>query len=450
MSSMTRREFIAATAAVAAPPTPRPNVLFIMSDEHSPHAARWMGNRIIQTPALDSLAAQGVSFTSAYCQNPICVPSRASFVTGRMPSNVGVFGNDGGLVAASPTLADVFRKAGYKTAWFGKTHWGGNPRFEIQPGRDAGAREGHETGRSRLPQDAKLTSEPVADEVDSLAQRQVIDFLSSHKDQPFFAGVSFIKPHFPFIVQEEYYRRYKDIVDLPPVTPKMVEELPRMSKAEREKYGFASLTPDQIRKARAVYFGMVTFIDDLAGGILKHVDRLGLRRNTIILYTSDHGELAGEHGLWYKNSFYEASVRIPHIWSFPARLPKSRTVSAPTMNMDIFPTLCDLCGLEKPSTLEGSTLLPLIDGQDTGAGRYALSENFRGGWASRMIRMGKWKYCYHHNDIEQLFDLEADPGEIANLISHPAHAKLAAELKGRALAGWNLDGFLNRKRGRKG
>jgi arylsulfatase A-like enzyme len=160
--------------------------------------------------------------------------------------------------------------------------------------------------------------------------------------------------------------------------------------------------------------------------------------------------LAGEHGLWYKNSFYEASARIPHIWSFPGRLPKGRTISAPTMNMDIFPTLCDLCGLEQPAALEGASLLPLVDGKDKGSGRYALSENFRGGWASRMIRSGKWKHCYFHKDREQLFDVEADPAETVNLAAHPQHRQLAAELKGRALAGWNSEGFLNRKRGRKG
>lgn len=449
MALQSRREFAAMAAGLAAPQLQRPNVLFLMSDEHSPHAARWMGNPIIQTPALDGLASEGVSFTSAYCQNPICVPSRASFVTGRMPSNVGVFGNDGGLAPEATTLADVFRNSGYTTAWFGKTHWGGNPRFEIQPGRNAGARDGHETGRSRLPQDAKITSEPVADEVDALAQRQAIEFLGGIRDKPFFAGVSFIKPHFPFIVQDEYYRRYKDAIDVPRVSTEMIADLPKMSKAERDKYGFASLTQDQIKKARAVYFGMVSFIDDMIAGILKEVDRLGLRKNTIILYTSDHGELAGEHGLWYKNSFYEASARIPHIWSYPARLPRSRKVAAPVMNMDIFPTLCDLCGIAKPSTLEGASLLPLMEGSESGANRYALSENFRGGWAGRMIRAGKWKYCYHHGDVEQLFDLESDPGETVNLASRPEHNARKADLKRRALEGWKLESFLNRRRNRK-
>jgi choline-sulfatase len=438
MQLITRREFMAAGAAAPLAAAERPNVLFLMSDEHSPHVAGWMGNRIVQTPALDRLAAQGVAFTAAYCQNPICVPSRASFVTGRMASNVGVFDNSGGLDRSAVTLADVFGKSGYTTAWFGKTHWGGNPRFQIQPGRDGGARDGHEEGRSRLPQDAIITKQPVSAEVDTLAQQQTLQFLREQKGKPFFCGVSFIKPHFPFIVQEEYYRRYKDIIDVPEVTPRMIEDLPRLSRAEREKYGFASLTREQIAKARAVYYGMVTFIDDLVGGILKQLDQQGLRRNTIVLYTADHGELAGEHGLWYKNSFYEGSVRIPHIWSIPGRK-GGRKVSVPTMNMDIFPTLCDLCGVEKPGELEGSSLLPLLDGKDDGRQRHALSENYRGGEAARMIRRGQWKYCYFHNDREQLFDLAADPGEVVNLAGKPEHQALQEDLKKLALASWKME-----------
>jgi choline-sulfatase len=444
-----RREFLlSSTAAVTAPAARRPNVLFLMSDEHSPHAAGWLGNRIVRTPALDSLAAAGVTFGSAYCQNPICVPSRASFATGRMPSNVGVFGNDGGLRPDAVTLADVFREAGYTTAWFGKTHWGGNPRFQIQPGRDAGAKDPEGGPRSRLPEDARVSSLPLSAEVDTLAQQQTISFLKEHGGKPFFAGCSFIKPHFPFLVQDKYYQLYKDIVDVPEVTQEMLDELPQVSRLEREKYGFARLTPEQIRKARAIYFGMVTYIDELLGGILRTVDDLGLRRNTIILYTADHGELAGEHGLWYKNSFYEASVRVPHVWSFPGTLPAGRTLDSPVMNMEIFPTLCGLCGLKPPPGLEGRSWLPLLDGKEDGSQRRALSENFRAGWASRMIRAGRWKYCYFHDDREQLFDLVNDPREVRNVVSRPEHRDLVASLKRQALEGWNREEYFSRS-GRK-
>jgi choline-sulfatase len=451
MSQLNRREMIFSSAAAFAQGGRKrpPNVLFLMSDEHSPHAAGWMGNRDIRTPALDSLAKSGVAFDAAYCQNPICVPSRASFLTGRMPSNVGVYANGGGLHADAVTLADVFKKAGYTTAWFGKTHWGGDSRFEIQPGGNDGAKK-EDGGRSRLPEDAKVTDRPVSEEGDTLAQQQTIQFLKEHRDKPFFVGTSFIKPHFPFLVQEQYYQLYRELGGIPNVTPEMLADLPKYSKAERESYGFAGLSAEQIRKARAIYFGMVTYVDELFGGILKTVDELGLRENTVILYTADHGELAGEHGLWYKNSFYEAGVRIPHIWSFPARLPKGKTISAPVMNMDIFPTLCELCGLTPPAGLEGHSLMPLIEGKENGEQRVAISENFRGGAAARMLRTSRWKYCYTHEDKEHLFDMRNDQGEIHNLAARPEHRELVASMRKRALEGWRYQEFVGRTKKKQG
>lgn len=431
------------------------NVLFLMSDEHSPHAAGCLGNRIVKTPAIDSLAREGALFTAAYCQNPICVPSRASFVTGRMPSNVGVFGNDGGLRGDVVTMADVFKQAGYSAAWFGKTHWGGDPRFYSPRPREAAEelaqrRAGKETERSRLPKDATVADWPATAEGDTITKEQALRFLKESRDRPFFAGVSFVKPHFPFVVQEEYYRMYRDSVDIPRVTAKMIEELPEVSKRERETYGFASVTESQMRKARAIYYGMVTYIDDQLRDILRTLDELGLREKTIILYTADHGELAGEHGLWYKNSFYEAGAGIPFIWSFPKAIPKGVRIGAPVMNMDIFPTLCDLCGLTKPVGLEGRSLLPLMKGQEDGRDRHALAESFRGGFASRMIRTDRWKYCYFHEDREQLFDVRNDPAEERNLAGSAAHRTEMASLKARALKGWNRDGFFEKKKGQAG
>jgi len=415
-----------------------------MSDEHSPHAAGFLGSRMVKTPALDALARSGTAFGAAYCQNPICVPSRASFVTGRMASNVGVFGNDGSLDPKVTTMADVFNEAGYKTAWFGKTHWGGNPRFQTGSGKNtqeaARRRGGKELEIGRLPEEATVAPWPVSAEVDTITKEEAVDFLKQNRNRPFFAGVSFVKPHFPFIVQEQYYRMYKDIADVPRVTQKMLDDLPLVSKQEREKYGFAKLTSEQIRKARAVYFGMVSYIDDLAGEILKTVDQLGLRNNTIILYTADHGELAGEHGLWYKNSFYEAAVRVPFVWSFPPAIPRGKMIHAPVMNMDIFPTLCELCGLTKPEGLEGRSLLPLMTGAEDGGSRYALSENYRNRSASRMIRTPQWKYCYFDQDREQLFDMRADREEENNLAGRPEHRELMASLRARALEGWRRQG----------
>jgi choline-sulfatase len=450
---MNRRQLIRTLAGASAahitsgakPSTPQLknqfNVLFLMSDEHSPHAVGCLGNRIVKTPAIDSLANRGTAFTAAYTQNPICVPSRASFVTGRMPSNVGVFGNDGGLDESVTTMADVFKRAGYVAGWMGKTHWGGDPRFDT-PKRSEAAREAttRRSEHSRLPETAEVVDWPVEEEFDTITRHQALRFLEENRAKRFFAGVSFKKPHFPFLVQEPYYRMYKDSVDAPRVTQKLIDELPLVSQGERKTYGFAKLTEAQIKKARAVYYGMVTYIDDQIKDILKKVEK------TIILYIADHGEMGGEHGLWYKNSFYEASARIPFVWSFPKAIPQGVKIDTPVMNMDVFPTLCDLCGLEKPAGLEGRSLIPLIKGSEDGKNRYALSENFRASWAGRMIRVDRWKYCYFHEDREQLFDLGNDPGEIVNLVGKPEHKDLVASLKSRALRGWHLERFFEKKK----
>lgn len=452
-NSITRRDLLkgmayatAGTAALSGKPEDGFNILFLMSDEHSPHAAGWLGNGVVKTPALDGLARQGTAFRSAYCQNPICVPSRASFLTGKMPSEVGVTGNDGGLVNNVPTLATVFRKAGYVTNWMGKTHWGGESGFDTPHGSDSEASPWKKM--SRLPEAAQIATWPASAEGDTATKNYALRFLEENRGKRFFAGVSFRKPHFPFAVQQEFFRMYEGRVSAPRVTQRMIEELPLLSKHERENYGFAKLTEAQIRKAREIYYGMVTYIDSLVGEVLKKVDELGLRENTIILYTADHGEMAGEHGLWYKNSFYEGSAHVPHIWSFPRAIPKGAGIDAPVMNMDIFPTLCDLCGVKKPEGLEGRSLLPLIKGTEDGRDRYAMSENFRAGFAGRMMRQGQWKYCYYHKDREQLFDLKNDPEEAVNLIDRSEHKELVAGIKARLLRGWDPEGLMRRKKAR--
>ncbi len=452
-NSITRRGFVQTLAAAPALAAPAQgyNILFLMSDEHSPHAAGWLGNKIVRTPAIDSLARSGAAFRASYCQNPVCVPSRASFLTSRMASDVGVFGNDGGLVDSVPKMGSVFRAAGYVAGWMGKTHWGGESGFDVSHASDDAAdRPDRRKKWTRQPEDAGVADWSVSQEPDTIAKDHALRFLEENRAKRFFAGVSFRKPHFPFAVQQEFYKLYQGRLDAPRVTPQMIEELPLVSKKERETYGFAKLNQAQIIKAREVYFGMVTYMDSLVAEILKKLDDLGLREKTIILYTADHGELAGEHGLWYKNSFYEASVRIPMVWSFPTAIPRGKQIDAPVMNMDIFPTLCELTGVPLPAGLEGRSLLPLIKGAEDGRNRYALAESFRGGFASRMIRSGQWKYCYYHQDREQLFDLRNDPEETVNLVKRPEHRDLVAALKKRALEGRWLQNYQEKKARQKG
>jgi arylsulfatase A-like enzyme len=416
------------------------NVLVLMTDEHNPRIMGCSGDPLVQTPALDSLAARGVRFTSAYCQNPICVPSRVALASGRMPSNLGVFGNSAPnsiKYENITTLADVFVRGGYNAVWFGKTHWG-DPRF-LDAGKGGAnsddAAESDET-LGRLPQQSKVSDWPVEKNPEHVTANRALSFLEENKSRKFFLGVSFVKPHFPFTIQQKYYDLYRGKVSLPRASEKLIRELPALSKEEREKYHHAGATEEDILRTKAIYYGMVTYVDEEFGRILKKLDELGLREKTIIVYTADHGEMLGDRGIWYKNSFYDGSATIPFIWSFPKALPQGKVVRAPAMNIDVLPTLCDLCALPKPTGLEGSSLVPVMTGRNDGRDRIALSENYRGNFAGRMIRTAKWKYFLYTNGEEYLYDLESDPGEETNLIKDPRFRATADELKQKATAGW--------------
>ncbi|MES2697102.1 MAG: sulfatase-like hydrolase/transferase [Verrucomicrobiota bacterium] len=428
-----------ASAHAAAPAARPPNVLLLMTDEHNSRIMGCAGDKVVKTPTLDNLAATGIRFTSAYCQNPICTPSRVALVSGRIPSNIGTFGN--GNQQKYPditTLADLFTKAGYAAHWYGKTHWG-DPRFQNNRERGGMQRpdyEEQEAAFSRLPQDSVVSPWPVEQNSDHITANEAVAFLDQVKDKPFFLGVSLIKPHFPFSIQQKYYDMYKGKVGLPHAPAKLIAELPSLAKEEREKYKHAEATNEDILRAREMYYGMVTYADEEMGRVVKKLEELGLRENTIIIYTTDHGEMLGDRGIWYKNTFFEGSAGIPFIWSFPKALPKGQVVRAPAMNMDVLPTLAELCGLPQPSGVEGTSLVPVMRGTDDGAKRIALSENFRGNFAGRMIRTAEWKYFFYTSGEDYLYNLRADSGEETNLVKDPKHQALVADLKQRASAGW--------------
>lgn len=417
------------------------NVLVLMTDEHNPRIMGCAGDPLVKTPTLDSLAAQGVRFTAAYCQNPICVPSRVSLVSGRMASNLGVFGNaapNGIKYEKITTLADVFVRAGYNAVWFGKTHWG-EPRFLETGGGAANKRAANEEMDDtfgRLPQESQVSSWPVEKNAEHTTANEALAFLEQNRGRKFFLGVSFLKPHFPFTIQQKYYDLYRGKVAPPRASEKLIADLPSLSRDERAKYNHAGATEEDILRTKAIYYGMVTYVDEEFGRILRKLDELGLREKTIIVYTADHGEMLGDRGIWYKNSFYDGSATIPFIWSFPKALSQGKVVRTPAMNMDVLPTLCDLCALPKPSGLEGSSLVPVLTGKEDGAERIALSENYRGNFAGRMIRTAKWKYFFYTTGEEFLYDLENDPGEERNLIGDATYRKTADELKQKASAGW--------------
>ena len=422
----------------------KPNILFLMTDQHSMRVLGSYGNQIIKTPNLDKLANEGVVFKSNYSQNPICLPSRASLVTGKMPSSLGIFGNDG-ILSEKTTMATVFKAQGYEVAWLGKEHWGatnaevgfGNLNDEAHEAFKEKYRPLNNLRKNigRLPQNATAYKLSENEDYEALVTDHAIKFLENNTTKTFFLGVSFKKPHFPFMCHQKYFDLYKDIVDMPEVTPDMIEALSINEKKTIEKYKLDEMSSAEIKHARAMYYGMVTYIDEQFGRVLEKLNELGLRENTIIVYTSDHGEMAGEHGLWYKNSFLEASVAAPLIFSYPKTLPVNKKINASSMLLDIFPTLCDLSDIGQPNDLEGKSLLPLMSGIENAdnSDRVAYSEMYRSS-TGIMVRKGKWKYIRYNSEKEYLYDIDTDPREINNLINSTQHQVIIRELSTLASA----------------
>ena len=422
----------------------KPNILFLMTDQHSMRVLGSYGNQIIKTPNLDKLANEGVVFKSNYSQNPICLPSRASLITGKMPSSLGIFGNDG-ILSEKTTMATVFKAQGYEVAWLGKEHWGatnaevgfGNLNAEAHEAFKEKYRPLNNLRKNigRLPQNASAYKLSENEDYEALVTDHAIKFLENNTTKTFFLGVSFKKPHFPFMCHQKYFDLYKDIVDMPEVTPDMIEALSINEKKTIEKYKLDEMSSAEIKHARAMYYGMVTYIDEQFGRVLEKLNELGLRENTIIVYTSDHGEMAGEHGLWYKNSFLEASVAAPLIFSYPKTLPVNKKINASSMLLDIFPTLCDLSDIGQPNDLEGKSLLPLMNGIENAdnSDRVAYSEMYRSS-TGIMVRKGKWKYIRYNSEKEYLYDIDSDPREINNLINSTQHQVIIRELSTLASA----------------
>ena len=422
----------------------KPNILFLMTDQHSMRVLGSYGNQIIKTPNLDKLANEGVVFKSNYSQNPICLPSRASLITGKMPSSLGIFGNDG-ILSEKTTMATVFKAQGYEVAWLGKEHWGatnaevgfGNLNDEAHEAFKEKYRPLNNLRKNigRLPQNATAYKLSENEDYEALVTDHAIKFLENNTTKTFFLGVSFKKPHFPFMCHQKYFDLYKDIVDMPEVTPDMIEALSINEKKTIEKYKLDEMSSAEIKHARAMYYGMVTYIDEQFGRVLEKLNELGLRENTIIVYTSDHGEMAGEHGLWYKNSFLEASVAAPLIFSYPKTLPVNKKINASSMLLDIFPTLCDLSDIGQPNDLEGKSLLPLMNGIENAdnSDRVAYSEMYRSS-TGIMVRKGKWKYIRYNSEKEYLYDIDTDPREINNLINSTQHQAIIRELSTLASA----------------
>jgi iduronate 2-sulfatase len=432
----------------------RPNVLFLMADDLN-NSLGCYGAPITQTPNLDRLAARGVRFDRAYCQFPLCGPSRNSMLTGLYPNSSGILTNGQVFrqsIPAHVSLPQSFRRAGYFAARIGKLYHYGVPRSIGTNGNDDPASwemELNPAGCDRLeeePQIFTLTpgqfggtlswfASPRSDQyhTDGLMAADaewVLERCARHKNRPFFLAVGFFRPHTPYVSPKPYFDRYPK--DQMPVVRGVAEDqadlpAPALGSAKKEQ---DKLTDDLRRECVQAYFASVTFMDAQVGRVLAALDKLGLAENTIVVFTSDHGYHLGEHGLWQKMSVFEESARVPLIIAGPGVEARGRGAAAPVGLVDLYPTLAEMCNVTAPPNLQGQSLVPMLkDPQAAGRG-WALSQVSRGMFFGYSLRTPRWRYTEWDDGQQgrELYDHENDPRELTNLAADAAHADTVAQL----------------------
>jgi choline-sulfatase len=445
----------------------RPNLLYIHSDQHNPLVLGCAGDKLIETPNLDRLAAEGVLFSGVYCSSPICVPSRMSMLTGRHPSQNQVWTNNHLLDSGIPTLAHSMGAAGYHPVLIGRMHSVGPDQLHGYAERFVGDHSGNFLGGAPVdrgvldgtagPERVSLTragagqsAYQVHDEDVCAAAVNYFNRLGVQKRafgeiEPFNVSVGFMLPHPPYVARREDYERYADQMTLPTRPERHDQVQHPYIRRWREYTGIVEVSEEEIRQSRAAYWGLVHRVDLLVGQILDALAANGLAENTLIVYTSDHGDMQGEHGLWWKHVFYEESARVPLIVHWPGVIPAGQRSERVISALDVTATILD--ALEAPAlpASPGRSFLGLVsdtrptpDWEDVAFSEYVADQYTPDGESyHRMLRWGPWKLVYYEGMEPQLFNLAEDPGEMTDRAADPACSSIRAELTERILVDWS-------------
>ena len=435
----------------------KPNILFLMADQLAAQFLGAYGHKITKTPNLDRLAKSGVVFENAYSSSPLCAPARATVMNGLLPSRTGVYDNAAEFPSSIPTWAHYLRLQGYKTCLSGKMHFVGPDQLhgleerlttDIYPA-DFGWTPDWRLKQERIdwwyhnmtsvlqPGIAEITNQlEYDDEVAFLAVRKIYDYARFEPGKPFCLMASFTHPHDPYAARAKYWNLYRDEdMDLPRVGTMPREQLDAHSQRLYDVSAMQdyAVTEADIRAARHGYYANISYIDDLVGQLLDALEATGQLENTVIVFTSDHGDFLGERGLWYKMSYLEPAAHIPLIVFAPKSF-NARRIKEPVSLADILPTLVDLATEGKSELarpVDGRSLYPLLTGAAENPQATAWGEYLAEGTIAPMymLRRGPWKYIYCPTDPEQLFNLIDDPGELNNLAgSHPLRVKFHSEV----------------------
>jgi uncharacterized sulfatase len=431
----------------------RPNVLFISIDDQNTALGAY-GHPLAKTPHLDAFARRAMRFDRAYCQFPLCNPSRASFMTGRRPDTTGVLENQTHFRKALPdvvTLSRFFGNQGYAVQRVGKIfHYGvpaqiGTPGFDDAPSWDLAL---NPRGKERDTEDRVINYTPankniggaltwyVADgpdeeHTDGKVAAEVIRLLGENRGKPFFLAAGFYRPHVPCVAPQKWFDLHPLEAIRVPKTPEGWEKtVPAAALAVKPPhYG---VPEEQLRLMIRSYHASVSYVDSQVGRVLDALDRLGLSESTIVVVFGDHGWQLGEHGQWQKMSLFEASARVPLLIRGGGRKNLPGACGRPVELVDLYPTLVELAGFSRPPGLEGSSLVPLLDDPSAPWSEGAYTQVRRGAnLMGRSVRTERYRYTEWDEGRagSELYDYETDPGEFVNLAADPAHAARVEELR---------------------
>ncbi|MGC6536610.1 MAG: choline-sulfatase [Candidatus Puniceispirillaceae bacterium] len=443
-----------------------PNIVLIMADQLAPQFTSAYGHRVVKTPHMDALAARGMRFDAAYCNSPLCAPSRFSFMSGQLVTNIASYDNASEFPSSVPTFAHYLRQMGYRTALSGKMHFVGPDQlhgFEERVTTDVYPSDFAWTPDWEAPDEridkwyhnmdsvkeagvAATTFQLEFDEeVAFFARRKLMDY-ACHKATPFCLVASFIHPHDPYVARPEFWNLYdEDDIDMPEhffdydeqddFSKRLMDGMEASTKPA---------THDEIRNARHAYYANVSYFDSKIGELVRTIEEIGEIDNTIFIITADHGDMLGERGLWYKMNFFEHSGRVPLIMAGPGIA--NGVLDTPCSLVDILPTMVDIAastGTEKPAygqPIDGRSLMPMArtaSGDDGDAiGEYCAEMT---GNPVYMIRRDDYKYIYCDGDAPLLFNIAQDPSELDNLADKPEQAELATRFADEVKARWDSD-----------
>ncbi len=444
-----------------APAAEKLNVLFIATDDWRVEMGCY-GTPQIKTPAVDKLAGSGVRFDRAYCQFPLCNPSRTSMLTGRYPTTTGVMDNTIAFRDAHPdwvTLPQHFKNNGYVSARTGKIFhgsiddpqaWSEVAEAKVPPGRGikpapgAAQQPAKQAGKKKQGQDPVQSDRIVVldgdgeDGVDYYTALKGIELIEKHKDEPFFVAVGFLKPHSPPTAPKRFFDMYDPKkIELPPdfaAKPAAPPGFPAASIPARNSDLFIDrdASPDEAREVIRAYHASASWTDWNVGRVLDALDRLKLADKTIVVFFGDHGYHLGEKGKWSKHgSLYEVGARVPFIVRLPGAAGNGQACERTVGFIDVYPTLAELCGLPPAQGLEGHSFAPLLKNPHAPWSHPAFTVSKAGGAKGKAVRTERWRYAEYEGSGggAMLFDHDNDPHEMKNLAADPKFARTVEEMK---------------------